>query len=72
MTAQTVSKRETELRPARCLQKRGQQTQLAFLIVEAKPTNIANNAFPASAIGGKMTAMNEGVELMYGRPVRVN
>jgi hypothetical protein len=35
------------------------------------PHNIANNAFPASAIGGKMAAMNEGVELVYGRPATV-
>jgi hypothetical protein len=45
---------------------------LVFLIAEGEPNNIANKAFPASAIGGKMTAMNEGVELMYGRPVRAN
>jgi len=30
-----------------------------------------DNAFAASAIGGKITAMNEGVTLVYGRPVTV-
>jgi hypothetical protein len=40
--------------------------------MEGKPNNVANNALPASAIGGRITAMNEGVELVYGRPVRVN
>jgi hypothetical protein len=45
---------------------------LVFLIAESKPDNIANNAFPASAVGGKMTAMNEGVELVHGRQAGVN
>jgi hypothetical protein len=40
-------------------------------MAEGKPNNIANNARPASAIGCKMTAMNEGVELVYDRPVTV-
>ena len=43
-----------------------------LLIVESKPNNIAISAFPTSAIGGKMIAMNEGVELLYGRPIAVN
>jgi hypothetical protein len=47
-------------------------TQLVFLIAEGKPKNIAISAFPASAIGGKMTAMNKGVELVDDRPDRVN